>query len=333
MTARQRLAEIVRSEFPKKTILVLGDIMVDKYTRGKVSRISPEAPIQILEFEESKLTAGGASNVTANLVALGARVELAGTAAEDEYGLWLRSAMQRAGVGTECILAEAGRPTTLKERFATKSQQLLRVDREKSGDITAETQKAVLDWLKERIGRIDAVLLSDYRKGVLSSPEFVKRIIALCKSHGVIVAIDSKSPSISAFAGATFVKPNNLELEQAVNIRITDDESLDRAGNLYLKTCGARYLIVTRGARGISVFSPDKARQDFSSKALQVYDVTGAGDTVISTITLGIVSGLSIEEATVLGNLAASVVVSKIGTAVASLDELVARIGESLENS
>ncbi|MDR1834500.1 MAG: PfkB family carbohydrate kinase [Fusobacteriaceae bacterium] len=329
MELNERLAQAVRSEFPKKNILVLGDLMVDKYTLGKVNRISPEAPIQILEYGESKLTGGGASNVTANLTALGATVDLAGTAARDEYGLWLRSAMRAAGVGTDCILEEAGRPTTLKERFATKSQQLLRVDREQSGDIKEETRNAILQYLREKLDAMDAVLLSDYRKGILSSPDFVKNIISLCREHRTPVTIDSKSPSISAFAGATFVKPNNLELEQAVNMKITDDESLDRAGKLYLETCGAQYLIVTRGAKGISVFSHDHPRQDFSSRALQVYDVTGAGDTVISTITLGIVSGLSIREATVLGNLAASVVVSKTGTATVSGEELLTRIRES----
>ena len=328
MEINSKFIETILQVFPQKRILVLGDIMVDKYTRGKVSRISPEAPIQILEFEESSLTAGGASNVTNNLVSLGCGVSLAGMAALDEYGLWLRHYMEKRGVEISGVLAEEGRPTTLKERFATKSQQLLRVDREKNDGIQPETQENILANLQTKLKTIDAVLLSDYRKGVLSSPDFVQRIIALCNENKVIVTIDSKSSLISAFKNATFVKPNNLELEQAVNMKIKDEESLNIAGNLYLETSGARHLIVTRGAKGISIFSPGEKRRDFSSKALQVYDVTGAGDTVISTITLGIVSGLTIDEATILGNLAASIVVSKIGTSTVSGEELIERIRE-----
>ncbi|MDR3259862.1 MAG: PfkB family carbohydrate kinase [Fusobacteriaceae bacterium] len=328
MKTNSKFIEIIKNQFPLKKILVLGDIMVDKYTIGKVDRISPEAPIPIIEFEESKLTAGGASNVTNNLVSLGCKVMLSGTAAEDEYGDWVRKYMESKGIDVGGIISEEGRPTTLKERFATKSQQLFRVDRERNDVIKKETQDKIFSYLESVIKDLDAVLLSDYKKGVLSSYDFVQKIIALCNKNNVSVTIDSKSSTISAFKNATFVKPNNLELEQAVNIKIIDDETLNIAGNMYLKSSGAKYLIVTRGDKGISVFSNNEERKDFSSKALQVYDVTGAGDTVISTITLGIVSGLSLYDATVLGNLAASVVISKKGTATVNQEELINRIKE-----
>jgi D-beta-D-heptose 7-phosphate kinase/D-beta-D-heptose 1-phosphate adenosyltransferase len=329
MKKKSEFIEIIKNQFPLKKIMVLGDIMVDKYTTGKVKRISPEAPIPIIEFEESQLTAGGASNVANNLVSLGCKVMVSGVAANDEYGVWLRDYMHTKSIDTGGIVAEEGRPTTLKERFATKGQQLFRVDRERSDVIKKDAQDKIFLYLESVINELDAVLFSDYRKGVLSSYDFVQKIIALCNKNNVPVTIDSKSSSISAFKNATFVKPNNLELEEAVNIKIIDEETLNMAGNMYLRTSGAKYLIVTRGEKGISVFSNNEARKDFaSSKTLQVYDVTGAGDTVISTITLGIVSGLSLYDAIVLGNLAASVVISKKGTATVNQEELINRINE-----
>ena len=218
--------------------------------------------------------------------------------------------------------------TTLKTRFATKGQQLLRVDREVSSGILAETQRQLVQYVSAHIQEWDAVVLSDYCKGVFAEPEFVKALIRICNENHVIVAIDSKSRDIAAFRNADFVKPNNLELENAVDIKITDQESLDRAGKKYLAVSGAKSIIVTRGAEGISIFEHGKERRDYSSKAVQVFDVTGAGDTVISAITLGVASGLSLDESVILANIAAGVVIGKRGTATVSTDELMEKINE-----
>lgn len=319
---------VIQRSFFTKRIIVVGDIMVDEYVTGAVTRISPEAPVPILNYKESNRKAGGASNVAHNLKNLGAKVAVIGVVGNDSAGIWLKEHLQEKGIEVEGIFAEEDRPTSVKTRFVTKGQQLLRVDNEATYDIAENTQKKIIDFLSNELEDCDAVILSDYKKGVLNSDEFVKRLVNLCNQNNVLIAIDSKSKNIEAFENADFVKPNNLELEEAVNIKITDIETLDRAGKVYLDISKAKALIVTRGAAGISVFLPQKERDDYAAQETQVFDVTGAGDTVISVVTLGIICGLSIGEAVKLANYAASVVVSKVGTSAITNKELLGRINE-----
>lgn len=325
---KERYIGKIRNEFARKKVLVIGDLMVDEYIMGKVRRISPEAPVPVLDYRARKLEAGGASNVAHNINGLGAKVSIAGTAAEDEAGRWLREHFREMGIDTGGVLAERDRPTTIKTRYATKGQQLLRMDNEDAHGIHGETQEKITVYLQKHIAEYDAVVLSDYKKGVLEDADFVKGIIALCNANHVLTAVDSKSRHISAFQNADFVKPNNLELEEAVNIHIEDDETLDLAGRKYLEESGAKALVVTRGSRGISVFEPMRGRADYPAKDVQVYDVCGAGDTVISTITMGMACGLSIGEAVRLANLSAGVVINKVGTAAITVPELVRSIYE-----
>ncbi|MDE6917489.1 MAG: bifunctional hydroxymethylpyrimidine kinase/phosphomethylpyrimidine kinase, partial [Lachnospiraceae bacterium] len=305
---QDRLVNAVRMEFEKKRVLVVGDLMVDEYITGKVGRISPEAPVPVLNYRATQRSAGGASNVALNMHAMGGKLLVAGIAGADESGMWLREFLESASIGTEGIVAETGRMTTVKTRFATKAQQLLRVDREDNSPAQEGTQAKILDYIARHIGAWDAVVLSDYCKGVFDNPDFVRAIIRVCNENHVLVTVDSKSRSIEAFQHADFVKPNNLELENAVNVKILDAMSLDQAGWAYLERSGAKRIIVTRGAEGISIFERGSGRRDYASKAVQVFDVTGAGDTVISAVTLGLASGLSIDDAVVLANIAAGVV-------------------------
>lgn len=321
-----RLANAVQTEFAKKSILVLGDLMVDEYIRGKVGRISPEAPVPVLNYKGTERSAGGASNVALNMHAMGGRISMAGVAGFDDSGVWLREFLKAAFIDTEGIVAEEDRMTTVKTRFATKAQQLLRVDREDSSPVQEVTRAKILHYITQYISEWDAVVLSDYCKGVFEDPDFVREIIRICNENRVIVAIDSKSRHIDAFENADFVKPNNLELENAVNIKITDPDSLDKAGKAYLEHSRAKSIIVTRGAEGISIFERGSGRRDYVSKAVQVFDVTGAGDTVISAVTMGLISGLSLDDAVVLANIAAGVVIGKRGTATVSRDELLERL-------
>lgn len=314
--------EIIKNDFPNKKILVIGDLMLDEYITGKVSRISPEAPVPVLNYKETERNAGGASNVALNLYALGGKVAVSGVAGNDDGGLWLREHLNDKNIDIAGIVAEENRMTTQKTRFATKGQQLLRMDREDAGGITETTQNSILKFLQDNINNFDAVVLSDYCKGVFDNPEFVQNIISICNEHGVIITIDSKSRNISAFKNADFVKPNNLELENAVDVKIVDDESFNRAGEMYLTISQAKSIIVTRGAAGISIFEKDRERRDYAAKAVQVFDVTGAGDTVISTMTLGLASGMSMDEAAVLANIAAGIVIGKRGTATVSTREI-----------
>lgn len=325
---KERFENKVSSEFPKKRVVVIGDLMVDEYITGKVNRISPEAPVPVLNYRKSKREAGGASNVAHNLTNLGAKVSVIGVIGNDDAGVWLKEHLQEKGIAVDGIFSEEDRPTSIKIRFATKGQQLFRVDNESTGKILDTTQEKIIGYLTENLENYDAVILSDYKKGVLSNGQFVKRLICLCNQKHVLVAVDSKSRDIEVFENADFVKPNNLELEEAVNIKITDMETLDRAGKIYLDVSRAKALIVTRGSAGISVFLPQEKRQDYVAQEAQVFDVTGAGDTVISTITLGMASGLSIGESVKLANYAASIVISKVGTSAVTAQELLRRIYE-----
>lgn len=243
-----------------------------------------------------------------------------------DCGTWLRENLGTAGIITDGILGEEGRPTAVKTRFTTKGQQLLRVDSEKDDCILPGSQCALLDFVRGRLHDVDAVILSDYRKGVFSDPGFIASLITLCKDAGVLVTVDSKSRNMNKFKGADIIKPNKKELEDASGIKIRDDDCLSRAGFLYLEQSGAGNLVVTRGENGISLFSREHGREDFASQALQVFDVTGAGDTVISTVTLGVSAGLSIQDSIRLANLAAGIVVGKAGTASVSAGELAGRI-------
>ena len=314
--------EIIKNDFPNKKILVIGDLMLDEYITGKVGRISPEAPVPVLNYQETQRSAGGASNVVLNLDALGAKAFVSGVIGNDDGGNWLKNHLGDKNIDTSGIMTENNRMTTQKIRFATKGQQLLRMDREDLTGIIEDTQNSILRYLQDNISKFDAVVLSDYCKGVFENPGFVQDIIAVCNEHGVIITIDSKSRNISAFKNADFVKPNNLELENAVDVKIVDDESFDRAGEMYLAISQAKSIIVTRGAAGISIFEKDMERRDYAAKAVQVFDVTGAGDTVISTMTLGLASGMTIDDAAILANIAAGIVIGKRGTATVSAKEI-----------
>ncbi len=321
------ICDIVKNQFKCRKIAVIGDLIVDEYIIGKVNRISPEAPVPILNYTDRCLKAGGAANVANNLRELGADVCVSGVVGNDEAGSWLRKELALKGIDVTNILSE-DRTTSVKTRFATRGQQLLRVDHERIANISAICQEKIREYLKQMIGEVDAVILSDYSKGVLSSGVFVSEMIALCNERHIVAAVDSKSKNIECFANADFVKPNNTELEEAAGVKIQDDNSLSRAGEIYLRRSGAKCLVVTRGPDGISIFRPHMKRNDIASKAMSVYDVTGAGDTVISVLTLGLTCGLSMEVSVQLANLAAGVVIGKNGTSTLNADELVRRVHE-----
>lgn len=318
--------QMIETVFKRKKVVVVGDLMVDEYVTGKVTRISPEAPVPVLNFEHISRTAGGASNVVKNVRSLGAEVYAIGIASDDEAGQWLRTDFMNMGIATDGIFTDQ-RPTIIKTRYATKGQQLLRVDNERKGEISESAKADILNYLKQMIAYVDAVIMSDYCKGLFADDCFVKEILALCRKYHVFVSIDSKRTSIACFAGADVIKPNNLELEAAVGVSIRDSESLNRAGNIYLEKSGAKMLMVTRGANGISIFENGKSRMDFAAdREAQVYDVTGAGDTVISTVSLALISGMPVNDAIQLANIAAGIVISKVGTVAIDGSELAGEV-------
>ncbi len=324
----EKITFIIKNNFCDKRIIVIGDIMVDEYITGSVKRISPEAPVPVLDYRNRRLEAGGASNVAHNVKSLGAITSIIGVAANDKSGKWIREHFSELDINCDGIIEEEDRPTTIKTRFATKGQQLLRVDNEVKKGITKETQEKILDILNSRLEDVDAVILSDYNKGVFSDENFVQEIIKRCNQSGVLITIDSKSKNIQAFKGADFVKPNNLELANAVSMEVENDDDLNRAGELYLQYSGARALMVTKGAKGISIFRNGKEREDFAAKDVQVFDVCGAGDTVISTATLALTGGISIGDSARLANVAAGVVITKVGTVALTQEELLRGLNE-----
>lgn len=311
-----------QEKITEKQVLVLGDLMVDEYVVGKVKRISPEAPVPVLNYSDNTRTPGGASNVALNLSSLGAGVMIAGVAAEDDAGSWLRSALEEKGIDVSGILSESERPTTIKTRYATNGQQLLRVDHEVSVAITKNTKDKILQYLEGHLGTLDAVILSDYCKGMFDDPHFVQDIIKRCNDSQVFVAIDSKSKNIESFKNADVVKPNNLELEAAVSIPIEDDDSFDLAGRTYLEKSEARGLLVTRGGDGMSFFRKGEVRRNYPAARVQVFDVTGAGDTVISVVSLAAICGFDIDRCCELANWAAGIVITKVGTVCVTVEEM-----------
>ena len=320
--------EKINNEFSKKNILVIGDLMVDRYISGKVRKISPEAPVPVLDYTDKKFVAGGASNVVNNLLGLGANVHVAGVIADDDPGRWLKKELAQNGAVIDGMYESKERPTTLKTRYTTKGIQLLRVDKEETKDISEEAKKFIVDYLVDNLATIDAVVFSDYVKGVLKDKNFTRRLIGICKDYNIFVAVDSKTDCIGNYEGADIMTPNADEVSSAVGIKMETEEDVSEAGELYLKDSGAEALLLTRGDKGIAVFEKGKERADYPAKDVEVFDVSGAGDTVISTITIAKICDLDMAESVELGNIAAGVVITKRGTVAIKKDELLRAIDE-----
>jgi len=320
--------EKINNEFSKKNILVIGDLMVDRYISGKVRKISPEAPVPVLDYTDKRFVAGGASNVVKNLLGLGANVHVSGVIADDAPGRWLKEELSSCGAVIDGIFESDERPTTLKTRYTTKGVQLLRVDKEETKDITDEAKKYIVDYLVDNLEVIDAVVFSDYVKGVLKDKNFTRRLIGICKDYNIFVAVDSKTDCIGNYEGADIMTPNADEVSSAVGIKMETEDAVTEAGKQYLNESGAEALLLTRGEKGISVFEKNKERADYPAKDVEVYDVSGAGDTVISTITLARICDLDMADAVELGNAAAGVVITKRGTVAVQKEELLRVIDE-----
>ena len=322
------LLEKIEKEFNHRNILVIGDLMVDRYISGKVRKISPEAPVPVLDYTDKRFVAGGASNVVKNLLGLGANVHVAGVIADDDPGRWLKKELLSGGAVIDGIFESDERPTTMKTRYTTKGVQLLRVDREETKDISDEAKKYIVDYLVDNLETIDAVVFSDYVKGVLKDQNFTRRLIGICKDYNIFVAVDSKTDCIGNYEGADIMTPNADEVSSAVGIKMETEDAVTSAGKQYLNESGAEALLLTRGEKGISVFEKNKDRADYPAKDVEVYDVSGAGDTVISAITLARICDLDMAESVELGNIAAGVVITKRGTVAIKKDELLRAIDE-----
>ena len=307
----------LRNFTPK--ILVVGDLMIDHYLWGKCERISPEAPVQVVEVQNETTVLGGAGNVINNLVTLGASVSVASVIGEDDNGKELLELLAQIDVDTTAIVEQSERKTSKKSRVIASNQQIIRYDKESKEDITALSQEKLFTLVSHNIDRFDALILSDYGKGVLTT-ELTRDIIELANEAGVKVFVDPKGEDYTKYKGAYTLTPNKKEASIATKIDINDETSLQEALLKLKVSCDLDVSLITLSEDGIAVY--DEKLKRFPTVAKEVYDVTGAGDTVIASLSYAISCGKSIEEACVFANLAAGVVVGKIGSATVTLDEI-----------
>jgi D-glycero-beta-D-manno-heptose-7-phosphate kinase len=312
-------------KFRNKRILVFGDMMLDRFIYGAVSRISPEAPVPVVEIRSENICLGGAANVAANISSLGGIPVPLGVAGNDNDGNHLREEFHALGSPLGGLIADKDRPTSIKTRIIAHHQQVCRTDREDRSPLPAAVQLQILEKFKAALASIDAIIVSDYAKGLLSPP-LLKRTLPLAKVARKIVCVDPKVSDFSIYKPATVITPNAAEAERASGIGISNKRDLLRAGKKILQDSGIKHLLITRGEEGMALFENESSVTYIPTIAQEVFDVTGAGDTVISTLALSLVAGLSILEAAILSNIAAGIVVGKLGTASITPEELISAI-------
>lgn len=307
------------SSFEGATVVVIGDVMLDAYLQGHVSRISPEAPVPVLKHAADRYTAGGAANVALNAAALGAAARLIGVVGEDEAAERLSAIVETAGVSCR-LLGQAGGETTTKTRVLAGSHQVVRIDREASNPLTSEQEAGLIRLFEQALDQSDAVIVSDYAKGCLTDA-VLAAVFDRSQAAGVPVFVDPKRSDFSAYRGAAYIKPNRSELSTATGRRCDDDAAVGAAAREIVAQTGAN-LLVTRSEQGMAFYGVDGETVLLETAAAEVFDVSGAGDTVMAAFALGVASGLPVARAMRLANSAASIVVSKAGTAVVSAAEL-----------
>jgi D-beta-D-heptose 7-phosphate kinase / D-beta-D-heptose 1-phosphate adenosyltransferase len=303
-----------------RRILVVGDLMVDEWIWGTVTRISPEAPVPVVAVNDHSFTLGGAGNVANNLRALEADVTFAGTVGDDAFADHVRELLRAEDVDDSGVFTLEGRPTTRKTRVVAHNQQVVRADWESVASLDAGDEAKIVAFVRERAASSDAVILSDYAKGLLS-----RAVVEAALACPLVVA-DPKPQNLGLFTGVTCVAPNAHEAASAAGIAIVDDASLEAVGARLLERLQCRYVVITLGEHGMALFGREGERLQVPSVARTVFDVSGAGDTVVAMLTLALAAGAPIDQATQLSNFAAGAVVEKLGTATASSSEILALV-------
>ena len=323
MSAPTLLVNDARSLFDRmrgRRILVVGDLMIDEWIWGTVTRISPEAPVPVVAVTDHSFTLGGAGNVANNLRALDASVDFVGTIGEDAFAVDVRRMLREESVIDAGVFAVRDRPTTRKTRIVAHNQQVVRADWESGKHLHAADRARIVEYVRQHAAQSDAVILSDYAKGLLS------REIVEASLGCPLVLADPKPQNIDLFAGVTCLAPNVHEASAASGVTIEDDASLRKAATRLLDRLQCRYIVITRGEHGMSLFGREGEHFEVPSFARKVYDVSGAGDTVIAVLSLALAAGAPIERAVQLANFAAGAVVEKLGTATASAEEILALV-------
>jgi len=315
---KARLDSAIR-KFPGLTALVIGDLMLDVFIWGEVRRISPEAPVPVVEVSEQTKRLGGAANVAHNLATLGARVLPAGLVGDDSAGMELIDLFRQKSISSLGIIEETGRSTSVKTRVIARNQQVVRYDLESRRAPASDCADSLNKFIRESLAEADVVVVSDYAKGVVSAP-VLDELRRLCGK--VPVVVDPKVENIEFYRRFTIVTPNHHEAARMSGIPIENEESLNAAGFELLRRLECENLLITRGKDGMSIFRNSGQVEHIPTLARQVYDVTGAGDTVAAVLALGTAAGLSIVDASILANFAAGIVVAELGTAVVSAEQL-----------
>ena len=315
-----------QKSWPRKpvSVLVVGDVMCDTYLSGHVSRISPEAPVPVFESTEKRHVLGGAANVAANLRALGCRVRLMGVTGDDDAGRYLREQVRAQGMADDLLMRDAGRPTTEKTRLIARRQQLVRLDRESRLPLPPELIARALSSVEPVLADVDGLVCSDYDKGVCT-PDLLVPLFAMARRANLPIFVDPKARDFARYRGATVLTPNLAEVRQATDGLPEGERCLADAAGSLLRRSEAQALLVTRGEAGMSLFHPPEAPRHIPAHTRDVYDVTGAGDTVIAAFAAAAIHGMPYAEAARWANVAAGIVVGKAGTAVVHPEELEAR--------
>jgi len=307
--------------FPGTQVLVIGDIMMDEYIWGDVSRISPEAPVPVVEVRRETKMLGGAANVCNNIVSLGGKCILCGVVGKDAAGQEILEKVRALGSVTDGIISESDRPTSIKTRIVAHNQQVVRFDREKKKKISPESSERLLNFVQEMRGDIDAIVVADYGKGVISG-DLMRGLRNLAEESGIVLGVDPKVGNFEHYHEIDVITPNHHEAGAYCRIEIVDQETLIQAGRQMLDELNCRSVLITQGKDGMTLFEKGGEMSHIPTVARKVFDVTGAGDTVISTFCLGLAAGMGLKPAAVLSNFAAGIVVGEVGTSTVKADEL-----------
>ncbi len=303
------------------TVFVVGDVMLDRYVTGTVDRISPEAPIPVLKVTHENAMLGGAGNVLRNLRAVGAQARLAAVVGADDAGAQVRALMSEAGCDAAGLHEVSDRPTSVKVRYLAGGQQLLRSDHERVGALNGETRARILDSVTAALDGVGVVVLSDYGKGVLSE-ETAAEVIAQAKRAGIPVVVDPKGQDYTRYRGAAVITPNRRELAEASGLATDTDSEIEAAGRAVIERSGVDAVLATRSERGMTLLRAGAPPLHLPTHAREVFDVSGAGDTVVAVLAAALAAGAALDEAARLANVAAGIVVGKVGTAVARREEI-----------
>jgi len=321
MTITPDQIEKITGNIGKARILILGDIMLDEYLYGSVSRISPEAPVPVVEINDEQLRLGGAANVANNIAALGDSPCLLGVVGEDEAAVKLSQLLKAKDISREYLVNDSYRRTTMKTRVIAHSQQVVRADREDAVELSPEIEKLVMERFTSLLGYISGVIISDYGKGVITA-SLLDKVIPACRAKGIFVAVDPKESHFFRYKKVSVVTPNHHEAGFVAGRRIKTENDLQEVGRMLLAKLESDSILITRGEKGMALFLANGEIEYIPTVARKVFDVTGAGDTVIASLVSAVAAGASLKEATVISNCAAGIVVGEIGTATVSSEQL-----------